>query len=280
MMSQHRSTSLHFHCRLIALLTLAVLVVAFSVHSPTEAIAKDKPAGAVEADQAEAGNKKKGNKKQNKKDKGEAEKSDEERAHEANYFGISTTGKEIIYVVDNSNSMSGGRFNAAADELLTSVKNLRDDQSYYVVLFSDTAYPLGYPDPVKGMQKPTEQNIKDLEYWLENVELCLKTNAAPAVMASLGTKPDTIYLLTDGAFTDDTMKQLGAVKSSKARIHTIGLNISKGKAVQDLKTIAEKFGGEYREVNLNAEKKKKYAEPRRKKNNTRGKVWGKTLKAG
>jgi len=130
------------------------------------------------------------------------------------------------------------------------------------------------------MRKRTEENIKELEYWLENVELCLKTNAAPAIMAALATKPDTIYLLTDGAFTDDTMKQLNAVKSSKARIHTIGMNIGKDNAKQDLREIAEKFGGEFREVSLDAEKRKQYREPVRKKNSKRGEVWGLTLKKG
>ena len=59
----------------------------------------------AEVKQAEA------DKKKDEKDK-DAEPSEDD--HESNYFGISTVGKEIIYVVDNSNSMNGGRFNAAA----------------------------------------------------------------------------------------------------------------------------------------------------------------------
>ena len=48
--------------------------------------------------------------------------------------------------------------------------------------------------------------------------------------------------------------------------------------LKDMEEIAEKFGGEYRAVTLDKEKKKKYAEPKRKKNTTRGKVWGLNLK--
>lgn len=227
-------------------------------------------------------NEKKGKKKQKDKahDEDKAEPEPSEDNHESNYFGISTQGKEIIYVLDNSNSMTQGRFNAAAAELLKSVKNLREDQSYYVVLFSDTAYRLGHPNPAKGMLKPTEENIKELEYWLGTVELCLKTNAGDALIASLATKPDTIYLLTDGAFTDDTMKRLAEIKSANTRIHTIGMSINKGKAKEDLEAIAMKFGGEFREVELDGEMKKKYLEPRRKKNKHRGEVWGLTLNQG
>ena len=266
-------------------LLLAVVVALFlNVLSLPEAVAED---GDADQDQQQTEDDKKSkkdkkNKKSKKKDEQEAEpeeaQPDNEDDDESNYFGISTVGKEIIYVVDNSNSMKGGRFNMAAAELLKSVKNLRDDQTYYVVLFSDTAYRLGHPKPAKSMQKPTEENIQELEDWLYTVELCLKTNAEPALDAALKTRPDTIYLLTDGAFTDGTMKMLNAVKSTKTRIHTIGLNIGKGKPRENLEAIAQRFGGEFREVALDREQKKKFAEPVRKTNNTRGKVWGIELK--
>ena len=271
----------------------SVIILSLGVFSMAQTTAQDDAAEQPQAEQAdqpaedneaEGDNRKKSkkdNKKDKKKDKQEAEPEDAEGNdddHESNYFGISTVGKKIIYVVDNSNSMKGGRFNVAAAELLKSVKNLREDQSYYVVLFSDTAYRLGHPKPAKGMRKPTEENIKELEYWLESVELCLKTNAEPALDAALKTGPDTIYLLTDGAFTDGTMKMLNAVTSTRTRIHTIGLNIGKGKPRENLEAIAKRFGGEFREVSLDREQKKKFAEPVRKTNSTRGEVWGLELK--
>jgi len=131
-----------------------ILVVAFVVFTPTAAAGQDNRPKADQAEQPDEGAKPEGNKerknRKNRKNKDDADAGGDGGGHESNYFGISTTGKEIIYVLDNSNSMSGGRFNAAAAELLASVKNLRDDQSYYVVLFSDTAYRLGHPEPAKG----------------------------------------------------------------------------------------------------------------------------------
>ena len=196
------------------------------------------------------------------------------------YYGIETSAQRIVYVLDNSNSMKGGKFNAAANELMKSVEKMRAEQEFFVVLFSDTAYPLGHPRPVKKMLNPTEENKRDLRYWLETVELCLKTNAAPALTRALAMKPDTIFMLTDGRFTDDTLERFARVKLKGVTIHTIGLEMNRDDAIKGLKAIAKKFGGEYRDVQLDGKTKQAAAKPVRKINNGRGNIWGVTLKAG
>lgn len=241
----------------------------------------NKKAQAKKAKQKQADKKKNAQaKKPNKENEAEGAKGAKilQSEHQSGYYGIETGGKRIVYVLDNSNSMKEGRFNAAAFELLKSVDELTEDQYFYVVLFSDTAYRLGHPQSSKDMIVPTTTNKRKLDYWLATVELCLKTNAAPAVKAALALKPDTIYILTDGKFTDDTLKVLNKLKLKNTKIHTIGMNMTDAKAEKDLKSIAKKFGGEYRAVSLKGDEQKKFLRPQRPKNNSRGKVWGVKLK--
>ena len=54
------------------------------------------------------------------------------------FFGISSTGDHVAYVVDRSSSMGGGRLSLAKTELLKSLKALAPSQNFSVVFFSDS----------------------------------------------------------------------------------------------------------------------------------------------
>ncbi|MEK6234941.1 MAG: hypothetical protein N2C14_09530, partial [Planctomycetales bacterium] len=66
---------------------------------------------------------------------------DGEGVGQTSFFGIPSSGKRFVYVIDNSKSMNGGKFEQAREELMRSVASLNHYQSFNVVLFSDKAYP-------------------------------------------------------------------------------------------------------------------------------------------
>jgi hypothetical protein len=92
-------------------------------------------------------------------------------------------------------------------------------------------------------------------------------------------RPDTIYILGDGAFTDDTTKMLTAPHNRSIPIHTFGMEVDP-KGEWQLRDIAKANHGKYTPVRahpLALQMAQKNPIPR---NRTRGLVWGVTLPAG
>jgi len=195
----------------------------------------------------------------------------------ATFFGKRSSGRRFVFVVDNSNSMTKGRFETALHELVETVKKLGPEQEFYVLFFSDTAYPLFHPQPVSSYVKATPENKLKLRKWLTYVELCLRTDAAEAVEAALKLRPDAVYLLGDGEFTDNTVAVVKKLKD-KVPIHTLGMEINP-RGERDMRAISDATGGTYRAVAANPLGVAMAKQHPIKKNNKRGPIWGITLPA-
>ena len=93
---------------------------------------------------------------------------------------------------------------------------------------------------------------------------------------ALSLRPDAIYVLGDGAFTDDTTNQLTAVHNRRTPIFTLGMQVpDKGKS--QLTRIAKANNGTYRLVTVAPGAAQAAARAPIKKNNTRGPIWGMKL---
>ncbi|MCA9248912.1 MAG: VWA domain-containing protein [Planctomycetales bacterium] len=196
----------------------------------------------------------------------------------AKFFGTRSSGRRFVFVVDNSNSMTKGRFETALNELVNTVEGFGPKQQFYVIFFSDTAYPLFHPQGAKGLVPATIQNKEMLRAWLHTVELCLRTKGEAAVSAALALRPDAIYILGDGAFTDKTREMiLGQPKSIP--IHTLGMEVDK-RGETELKAIAKHTGGTYKAVGVHPAARGLAQKHPRKKNNTFGPIWGIELPKG
>ena len=145
------------------------------------------------------------------------------------FFGVATKGRRFMFVVDNSNSMNRGRFETAVDELAKTIGGLSANQEFYIVFYSDTAYPLFYPYTARGWVRATPQNKIRLRSWLAKVQRCLRTNGREAFRLAFAMKPDVIYLLGDGAFGDNPLPDVLAMKDDKLVIHTMGFDMKKGR---------------------------------------------------
>lgn len=167
----------------------------------------------------------------------------------ASFFGVPAKGKKFCFVVDNSGSMKGAKFENALYELATAIDKLTPTQSFYIIFFSDKPYPLFYPSPASGFVQAIPKNKQLLAQWLSTVELHKQTKGSEAMKLALDLGPDVIYLLGDGAFTDSTVKDVLAREAIRTKIHTIGFNMKPGsRPAKDFEAIAQKFYGSYREV--------------------------------
>lgn len=192
------------------------------------------------------------------------------------FFGAKQSAQKVVFVVDNSNSMTKGKFETAINELSKTVGNLTPKQKFHVIFFSDTAYMMFHPKPVAKLIPATEENKDRLRQWLYTVELCLKTKGAEAMNAALMLKPDVIYVLGDGAFTDNTKDLLTAPHRRKTVVNTLGMQVA-GRGSEQLKSIARANRGKYRDVSAAAGSAQMARQNPIRRNRSRGKVWGITL---
>ena len=182
------------------------------------------------------------------------------REESAEFFGVKAEGRRFVFIVDSSRSMWGGKFQAACEELSRAVRRLDKTQSFYVMFFDWDCARMVLDDygPAAHDVAATPDNFRALDRWIKTIELELKTEPLECLKFALEKlRPDAVYLLTDGQFTDGgaTMRYLrnnnfveneleGRVP--KMVIHTIGFYERDGEPA--LEAIARDYGGTYRFV--------------------------------
>ncbi|MBL9082691.1 MAG: carboxypeptidase regulatory-like domain-containing protein [Planctomycetales bacterium] len=160
------------------------------------------------------------------------------------FYGDVAPAERVVFVVDKSNSMQFGRFDLAFAELERAVSYLTETQQFYVVFFSDTVHPMFDPLSPDGLVPATPQRRAQLEQFATDLPYRLGTNARPALERALALKPDVIYLLGDGAFTDDTVSYLASLTDNTIPICTVSFqSLQRGAAV--MKRIADRTGGRF-----------------------------------
>jgi len=162
------------------------------------------------------------------------------------------------------------------NELYKTVSKMTPKQSFYVIFYSDTAYPMFHPRPARALIPATPKNKQYLFRWLMTVPLCLRTKGEKAVQIAFALNPDVIYILGDGAFNDRTVKLLTEPGQNKIAVHTLGMEV-KSKDAEGFQAIAKKNGGTYHDVGVSPVARQLASQHPRPRNKTRGPVWGITL---
>jgi hypothetical protein len=90
-------------------------------------------------------------------------------------------------------------------------------------------------------------------------------------------KPDAVYILGDGAFTDDTVERLLALPPMSVTIHTMGFAMSP-RAEYGFRLIAHKFHGSFTEVQISPEMAELSFRTNRPLNQEFNGVWGVSLR--
>ncbi|PHS02884.1 MAG: hypothetical protein COA78_19915 [Blastopirellula sp.] len=192
----------------------------------------------------------------------------------ATFFGVQTNGNRFIYVVDNSNSMSNGKFETAIYEIKKSVALLKPEHEFYVIFYSDASYPLFYPEVQRYPVAATQANKKKLDKWLGTVHRCLRTNGEAAMDLAMRMRPDGLYLLGDGAFGDKAVpKTLANAENNNVIIHTLGFGM-KPQAAKSFDELAKAYNGTFQNVEVTAEMRAYSKTVKRPRNNKKNGVWG------
>ncbi len=159
---------------------------------------------------------------------------------EVQFLGAEGRGHRLVFVIDKSGSMSGARFNAARAALTQTLRALPPETCFMVYFFDHGAEALPAPD----MLPATPENVASAMKWVDSRGASGGTNPSQALRWAFGLKPDTVWLLSDGEFDDQTgiLRQLNPNRA--VRINTIAFQDPSG-AVQ-LKQIADENGGVYR----------------------------------
>ena len=165
------------------------------------------------------------------------------------FFGAESHANRVVFVVDNSGSMQHGRMQTTLLELGAAVRRLSSSQEFYVVFFSDQAYPMFYPESVDKPLPATRENKQKLSKWLRTVEMCLGGRLLDAMDYAAVMEPDVVYLLTDGDIRSPrTIERMTSPDSWAFPIHTLGMGARTPQHGQILKSIAEVSGGTARPV--------------------------------
>ncbi|QDV88212.1 hypothetical protein [Planctomycetes bacterium TBK1r] len=176
------------------------------------------------------------------------------------FFGIEAVGQEFVYIVDRSGSMNGVRYRRAIEELKRSVRELREDQKFFVVLFSSSSTPMFQGSRPMAMMEATAENKDKLEAWLATIGAGGGTNPNSSLRTALRMKPSAVFMLSDGEFTETKTQKRGSllnaggdaysiVQASGSSIPIHAIAFEDPRSCKNMKRLAELTGGEYRFVN-------------------------------
>ncbi|MEM9187328.1 MAG: VWA domain-containing protein, partial [Planctomycetota bacterium] len=142
------------------------------------------------------------------------------------FFGARSKGNRFVFIVDNSGSMKEGRMETTLIELQRAVMAMSSKQMFYVIFYSDQAYPMFFPNGVDAMAPATRENKQKLAAWLPTVEICLGGRLNEAMEMAERLDPAVVYLLSDGDIRSTrTMEDLTTRGDREFIIHTFGMTV-------------------------------------------------------
>lgn len=164
----------------------------------------------------------------------------------AEFFGVSGEGSDFVFIIDCSGSMADyGRWKRALNELTLSIKGLSSRQNFLVLLYNNNYVPMNNPPQMIPATRQAQGRAID---WLNNRFPDGWTFCSNALKTALEQKPDAIFLLSDGEFTDRGKVLRVLTKNNPAKsdgqqtpIHTIALGSHVGRFT--MKHIAENNNG-------------------------------------
>ena len=140
------------------------------------------------------------------------------------FFGRKGQGKSVCFVCDNSNSYRDGGFHMVLAEVARAVYALQPTQSFFVIFFSDTAYPMFHPERLDSLQPATRENKQRLQAWLGTVEMCSGGQGIhEAVKLAASLDADVVYFLSDGEHEASVVDRVKEADFGDTAVHTFGM---------------------------------------------------------
>jgi len=190
-------------------------------------------------------------------------------------------GKNFVFIIDRSDSMSqDNRLAAAKQALASTMEKLQPEQNFYIYFFGDETFHMtnrrlmtatpGNISSTRRLMTATPGNISSTRQWVESMVPGGLTNPRDALTdAFKKLNPSTIWLLSDGKFTSVKRIKYGSgrtrlqglqsvqrvvhkLNSDRAvRINTIGFAARENQVDGSLKDIARENGGTYSFIRSN-----------------------------
>ena len=162
------------------------------------------------------------------------------------FFGTKSKGSRFVFVIDKSGSMGNNKkFFRAKRELIKTLRALPKNSRFMIYFFDEGSEQM----PVNNMMAAVPRNISWAEDWVNSVGMGGGTDPRKALKSGFTLKPDTVWLLTDGVFNNES-GVLAQIRSANpkgiARINTLAIMDRGGEKV--LKQIAKENDGTYRFV--------------------------------
>lgn len=151
----------------------------------------------------------------------------------------------VVYVIDCSGSMKGGKFQRVSAALVDAVQQMKPDQKFCVICFNTLAIR------AKGIdyRDATAEAASHLSNELNSIMPVGGTDPTDALLIALQLRPETIVILSDGEFEEQVIERVSHLNRSSGlncQINCIAIGTHAG----TLKRLATLNGpGNYVETN-------------------------------
>ncbi len=171
------------------------------------------------------------------------------------YYGLPLCAERIVFVIDTSASMSGGRIEAAKRELTSTILSLPRSVRFSVLAFDIAVTPWS-----KELLPATEENKAEAVAWVLVRGLGPATASYDALNAAFDFDTESIYFLTDGepagGAINDPLQIIALLtemnRTRRLTINSIGIGVGLPGLANPfdtfLRVLAESNHGEYTRV--------------------------------
>jgi von Willebrand factor type A domain len=173
----------------------------------------------------------------------------------APFFGIWDAGARFIYVIDCSGSMySYHAMDAAKNELLSSLANLRRSQQFQIVFYNLDQQWMKAPGKSDFQYFPANESYRRLAaQFVAAVQPDGGTQHVPALELALRLHPDVIFFLTDAgepAMKPEEMEEIQKLNAGRTRIHCVQFGMHDDAAADFLRKLAAQNNGDFAYQNV------------------------------
>lgn len=162
----------------------------------------------------------------------------------ADLLQLDQYGSNVVFVLDSSLSMGGNdKSTAARQKLINALQNLGTNKSFSIVFFPNTTMP------AQALLPAVQSNIDLMTNWIFTTTSTnsLASDSDQAVLQALKFKPDTVWLLSNGALSTNALQRIHTANDPvHASINAMDFYSSDGAAV--LRKLADENNGTYQLV--------------------------------